>query len=247
MSKNIIFIPAYNGFNTQLPECIESWKWYCKKWNIELILANEKREYDFEPWGNGCFEPWFDERLVELDYDKVLIVDADTMVRWDTPNVFEECKDYEMCVVADAGGEYSGHRHLQQWIRVNPDIKTPADKYFNTGFVFLTKKKYLAIREQMPKYYEYWSFFYKIGPSGPNACEQTPVNIIAYDLFPNEIHHLEYIWNNMVMHEYEDGSFVNDSYIWHFTGPKMGGHTNKRNIIKQIWNHIKNYYEKTTN
>ena len=45
MSKNIIFIPAYNGFDTEWPEGIESWKYYCKKWDIQLIIANETKEY----------------------------------------------------------------------------------------------------------------------------------------------------------------------------------------------------------
>lgn len=243
MSKNIIFIPAYNGFDTQWPEGIESWKYYCNKWDIQLIIANEEKNYEFEPWGNGCFEPWYDERLVELDYDKVILIDSDTMVRWDAPNIFEVGNDYDMCVVADAGGPNTGQYHLNQWSELNPNIKTPADKYFNTGFVFLSKEKYLQIREQMPKYHEFWSSFYKVGPTGPNACEQTPVNIISYDLFPSEIHHLGYEWNNMVMSKYDDGSFINDSYIWHFTGSRMGGHTNKKFIMNQIWDHIKNQYE----
>ena len=240
--KNLIFIPAYNGYDIEWSECIESWKWYCKKWGIDLIIANEERNYDFEPWGNGCFEPWYDERLVELNYEKVILIDCDTIIRWDAPNIFEVGKDYEMCVVCDAGGECSGKYHLNQWIKLNPNIKTPADKYFNTGFVFLSKKKYLQIRKEIPKYHEFWSSFYKVGPTGPNACEQTPVNIISYELFPNEIHHLGFEWNNMVMAKYDDGSFINDSYIWHFTGSKMGGHQNKKNIIKQIWEYVKSQY-----
>jgi hypothetical protein len=241
--KNIIFIPAYNGYDSEFNDAISTWKWYCKKYGIELIVANEPKEYDFEPWGNGCFEPWYDTRLVDLDYDKLLLVDADTMIRWDSPNIFEIGKDYEMCVVADVGGGSTGQYHLNQWIGLNSNIKTPADKYFNTGFVFLTKEKYLAIRKHIPKYHQYWSSFYMSGPTGPNACEQTPVNIISYELFPNDIHHLGWEWNNMVMSKYDDGSFINDSYIWHFTGSKMGGHSNKSNIIKQIWSHIKEYYE----
>lgn len=243
MNKNLIFIPAYNGFDTEWPECIESWKYYCKKHNIELIVANEKREYDFEPWGNGCFEPWWDERLVEMDYDKVILIDSDTMIRWDAPNIFEVGKDKEICVVADAGGTTTGGYHLNQWKDLNPNIKTPPEKYFNTGFVFLSKEKYLGIKEQMPKYYEFWSSFYKNGPEGPNACEQTPVNILSYELYEDEVHHLDYKWNNMVMSKYDDGSFINDSYIWHFTGPKMGGHKNKGTIITQIWNYVKENYE----
>lgn len=68
-------------------------------------------------------------------------------------------------------------------------------------------------------------------------------NIISYKLFPDDINHLDYMWNNMIMTKYEDFSFINDSYIWYFTGSKMGGHSNKKTIIKQIWEHIKTYYE----
>jgi lipopolysaccharide biosynthesis glycosyltransferase len=240
--KNIIFIPAYNGFDKEYSECIESWKYYAKKWDIQLIIANEERQYEFEVWGNGVFERWVDNRLVQLEYDRILMVDSDTMVRWDAPNIFEIGKDYEMCVVADAGGANTGRYHLNQWVELNQDIKTPADKYFNMGCALLSKQKYLQIREHMPKYYEYWSSFYKVGPTGPNACEQTPVNIISYELFPNEIYHLNWEWNNMVMCKYDDASFINDSYIWHFTGPRMGGHGNKKKIIKEIWEYVKQYY-----
>lgn len=239
--RNLIFIPAYNGFDKDMEPCIKSWEWYAKKYNIDLIVANEEIKYDFESWGNGCFEPWFDNRLTELEYDKVLLVDSDTMIRWDAPNVFE-VNNYDICVVADAGGENSGRFHLNQWVDLNPNIKTPPNKYFNTGFVLLTKEKYLGIKEQMPKYYDFWASFYKQGPTGPNACEQTPVNILAYELYENEVNHLGYEWNNMVMAKYDDSSFINDSYIWHFTGPRMGGHGNKKNIVEQVWSYIKPYY-----
>ena len=111
-------------------------KYYCKKYNIELIVANEKREYDFEPWGNGCFEPWWDERLVEMDYDKLILIDSDTMIRWDAPNIFEVGKDKEICVVADAGGANTGGYHLSQWKDLNPNIKTTT--FGNISYVHIT-------------------------------------------------------------------------------------------------------------
>jgi hypothetical protein len=70
-----------------------------------------------------------------------------------------------------------------------------------------------------------------------------------YDLYvdddgflPKDIKFLGWEWNNMVMSKYDDGEFINDSYVWHFTGNRMGGHTNKKHIIKQIWEHVKQYY-----
>ena len=241
MSKNLIFIPAYNGWDTNLPECIESWKWYANKHNIDLIIANDKIDYDFEPWGNGVWERWFDKRLVDVEYDKIAFVDADTMIRWDAPNFFEEFKDKSAVVVKDAGN--SGGFHLNQWVEVNPNIKTPPENYHNNGFLFLSKENYIKIRENMKPYYDYWCSFYRTQPTGPNAVEQTPTNILFYELFEDEIHYTDFIWNNMVMVKYDDGSFINDSYIWHFTGPRMGGHQNKKEVVSQIWNHVKENYE----
>jgi lipopolysaccharide biosynthesis glycosyltransferase len=240
MSKNIIVIPAYNGWDVEFEQCIHSWKYYCNKWDIELVIANDIKEYDFEPWGNSVWERWFDSNLEILDYDKILFVDADTMIRWDSPNIFEEFKSESVVVVKDAGN--TGYFHLNQWVDVNPNIKTPPENYHNNGFLLLTKDNYLKIRKNILPYYEYWASFYKVGPTGPNACEQTPTNILFYELFPEEIHYSNYEWNNMVMAKYDDGSFINDSYIWHFTGSRMGGHKNKKNIIKQIWEYVKHQY-----
>jgi len=46
----------------------------------------------------------------------------------------------------------------------------------------------------------------------------------------------------MIMFKYGDASFINDSYIWHFTGPLMGGWGNKNNLMRQVWDQIKVYY-----
>lgn len=241
MAKNLIFIPAYNEFDDVWPETIASWKYYAKKYNIDLIIANEKLEYDFEPWGNGVWHRWFDDRLKNIDYEKIAFVDADTMIRWDAPNFFEEFKNKTAVVVKDAGN--SGLYHLNQWIDINTDIKTPPQNYHNNGFLLLSKENYIKISENIKPYYDYWCSFYRTSSTGPNACEQTPTNILFYELFPNEIHYADFIWNNMVMIRYDDASFINDSYIWHFTGPRMGGHQNKKSIINQIWEYIKSNYE----
>jgi hypothetical protein len=239
--NNIIFIPAYNNFDQNLPYGIKTWEFYCKKHNIELIIANKSIQYDFENWGNGCWEPWFDKQLIDKDFDNILLVDCDTMIRWDAPNIFDDFKN-DINVIRDAGGEYTGVFHLNQWIDINSNIVTPPKDYFNTGFVLLNRDSYFKIKDKMPLYYEYWASFYKNGPTGPNACEQTPVNILTYEL-SLDIKYLGNEWNNMVMAKYDDLSFLNDSYIWHFTGHKLGGPDNKGSLMEIIFNHIKTNYE----
>lgn len=248
--KNLIFIPAYNGHSNELKYCIETWRWYAKKYNIEIIVADEKLDSEFEVWGHGIWERWKDERLISGDWDKLLLVDADTMIRWDAPNVFAEFSDKKFCAVRDSGGFSTGLYHLNQWISVNQNIKTPPQDYFNCGFLLMNKEHYLKISQNIQPYYEYWKSFHFMGLEGddirkagkPDAVEQTPVNILSWELFSNEINYLPDVWNNMVMCKYDDASFINDSYVWHFTGPKLGGWGKKTQLIEQIYNSIKEYY-----
>ena len=249
--KNIIFIPAYNGHAESFKYCINTWKWYAKKYNIDIIVADETLNGDFKDWGHGIWERWKDTRLVNGNWDKLLLVDADTMIRWDTPNVFDELADKSFCVVRDAAGAGSGAYHLRQWISINSNIKTPPQDYFNCGFLFMNKENYLKIANNINPYYEYWKSFHfmslinndEMRQAGkPDAVEQTPVNILSWELFPEKINYLNDIWNNMVMSKYDDASFINDSYVWHFTGPRLGGWDKKIELIEQIYLAISQEY-----
>jgi len=248
--KNLIFIPAYNRHAESLKYCIDTWKWYAKKYNIDIIVADETLNSDFESWGHGIWERWKDYRLVNSNWDKLLMVDADTMVRWDAPNVFEQFLDKSFCVVRDAAGAGSGMYHLRQWVSVNSNIKTPPQDYFNCGFLFMNKENYLKIANNINPYYEYWKTFHFMGLNNdemrqagkPDAVEQTPVNILSWELFPEKINYLTDIWNNMVMSKYDDASFINDSYVWHFTGPRLGGWGKKGELIEQIYSAISEEY-----
>ncbi len=249
--KNLIFIPAYNGHSNELKYCIETWRHYAKKYNIPIVVAGEPIHSEFDSWAHGIWQRWKDMRLINGDWDKVLLVDADTMVRWDAPNVFEEFKDKNFCVVRDAGGANTGLYHLRQWVNVNKNIKTPPQDYFNCGFLYMSKENYLKIANNIHAYYEYWKSFHFMGLNNdeiriagkPDAVEQTPVNILAWELFSEDINYLPDVWNNMVMCKYDDASFVNDSYVWHFTGPRMGGWGKKTEVIEQVYNFIKEYYK----
>lgn len=241
-SKNLIFIAAHNNQEISQPHGIESWRWYCKKYGIDFKVSNKFITSDFKVGGFCAYEKWNEEEILNSNYSKILIVDSDIIVRWDTPNIFDTFKNIEFGMVKDAGGVLTGTYHLNQWKDI-VDISTiNPSLYSNSGLLLLTLENYKVVNSQIKKYFQYWKEqFIKTG-SNPDAIDQTPVNIIGWkdigkiDILPN-------IWNNMVMSKYEDASFINDSYIWHFTGPKMGGWRNKSEIMSQIWTHIKNNYE----
>lgn len=239
--NNLVFIAAHNNQEMSQPYGIRSWRWYCKKYGIDFKVSNKIIRSDFKTGGFCAYEKWNEEYILNSNYSKILIVDSDVIVRWDTPNIFSTFENIEFGMVKDVGGTQTGIYHLNQWkdfidiSNINPSL------YCNSGILMLTLKNYKIVNSQIQKYFKYWKGQYIKTGSNPDAIDQTPVNIIGWknigniDILPN-------IWNNMVMFNYKDASFVNDSYVWHFTGPNMGGWKNKSKIMSQLWNLIKNKY-----
>ena len=101
--KNIVFIMDIDlkgegrySSTRRLPYqySIKSWKHWCKKNNAELFLLTEKmyeNNYMHLNWHKSLALKLLKENNVE--FNQVLIVDADTIVHPDCPNFFEETEN----------------------------------------------------------------------------------------------------------------------------------------------------------
>ena len=90
--KNIVFIPNIdlgNGRNTPYHYSIKSWKHWCDVNDVELIEWTEPIT-DVSKFKVTLQRYWVHDILQnsEIEYDQVLIVDADTIIHPDTPNFF---------------------------------------------------------------------------------------------------------------------------------------------------------------
>ncbi len=242
MSNNLIHITAHNNQELTLPHGIHSWRLYAKKYNIDFHVSNRHIDADFKPAAHCAFKKWQEPIISESGYDRVLVVDSDVIVRWDAPNIFDTYADVDFGMVQDAGGVNTGIYHINQW-KESFDIPSSflPNFYCNTGIVLLSKNNYDIVSSNILPYFEFWKTEYEKNGKHPDAIDQTPVNIIGWK-HCKEVELLNPIWNNMVMAKYNDFSFLNDSYVWHFTGPLMGGWGNKSNIMNTVWAHIKEYY-----
>ena len=101
MSKNLIYMVAINHHtsNTKNSEysdySIKTWKWWCDKNDIDFMLITEH--------DNRLGKPVWNKELIferAKGYDKIGIIDSDTMVKWDAPNIFELYGE-EFCGVVD--------------------------------------------------------------------------------------------------------------------------------------------------
>ena len=174
--------------------CLNTWKYWCKKHNIDLhIVTKHDERFKYAVWNK---ELVYD---IGKEYDKIGIVDSDTMIRWDAPNIFEQLGE-EVAGVVDVANlrwitnsiNNYGDTFFKGWEKPN------IDNYFNAGVLFFDKK-YLDVFKQVLDFYlenkielDNWS---KGG-----GKEQT---ILNYFLIKNEAtkKELQPEWNLFAIHK----------------------------------------------
>ena len=143
--RNIVFIPNIdlgNGRSDKYSYCINSWKYWCDKNDCELLLLEDlllpveqmritwQRYYVFDVLDNS-----------NIDYNQVLVVDADTIVHPECPNFFNETDGKYAAVMNDGDYEWV-NRAINGYSKLffDKEFFIPTFKFFQTGFVIINKK-----------------------------------------------------------------------------------------------------------
>ena len=108
--KNVVFIPNINlgnGRSDNYNYSINSWKQWCEKNDCELIIWEDLLlpvEEMKITWQRYYVLDILDSN--EIDYNQVLIVDADTIIHPDCPNFFNETDGKYAAVMNDGDYEW---------------------------------------------------------------------------------------------------------------------------------------------
>tara|TARA_B100001113_G_C20956985_1_gene555722 strand:+ start:98 stop:880 length:783 start_codon:yes stop_codon:yes gene_type:complete len=256
MSKYLVYMVAVNHNSSKFKNSdysqysIKSWEAWCKRRDIDFVVVDKHNDkYSFPIWNK------LDVCDVGKDYDKIAIVDSDTMIHWSAPNILEHIESGVYGVQDNANlrwldesvGNYGGEFFS--------DFKINLDKYINAGVIYLDKES-LSIYEKLRDFYfenrEKLDSWNKGG-----GREQTLFNFLLqknnYD-----INLLSPEWNMFSMHKKEmfsynwqdtDGGiagkdttphFIKYSWVWHFTGFPIEQRTS---IMKQTWDLVGYLYE----
>jgi len=148
-----------------------------------------------------------------------MIVDADTMVHPDAPNIFNET-DNKFCVVHNYGSYDWVCRSIENYKKhLFPDVDVPLFEYFNSGIIICNKKHkefyekiikfYLDNRDDIVKLQE----MYHVGTDQPILNFFVQKENIDYK-------QLGYEWNMQDMNRYEilddELTFTKIGWIYHF-------------------------------
>tara|TARA_R100001443_G_C3356726_1_gene178109 strand:- start:498 stop:1856 length:1359 start_codon:yes stop_codon:yes gene_type:complete len=262
MKKNVVVIPYVKSKSFEekygdwkwMDIAIMTWEYWCKK-NDCILYIYDKPKYSDLKKHRITWQRWFDVfdclEAENIDYDKIYMVDANTMVRWDTPNFFEFFDDEWGC--------WRDTDNLR-WIKEGIDGYKPffndfelnTQQYHNAGLVVFNKshKEFLKSFEKL--YHDNYDFFEEAQTKTiKKGTDQCPLNYwlainkvktktdvpISFKL--THIHRKEMFNHNWQLNEDQTPFFIKYAYIWMFNGMPKDQRTS---LMSQTWEIIKHNY-----
>ena len=247
MNKNLIYIVSISDTTSKIDHtkyseyCINSWKYWCHKNNIDLKVITEND-------GRCGKVVWNKELIFERaeGYEKIGIVDADTMIKWNAPNIFNNFDD-EFCMSRDLVNWNWVHNSIQNYSKFFKNIQLDISSYGNAGVIFF-HKLYLPLFKEVFEFYQENKKELDFWDKG-GGREQTVLNFF---LKKNnvDIKFLDGSWNLLGMHKRgwlksnhqlpsDIPHFLKYGNIWHFTGFDI---EERYAVVKKVWEMIKSNY-----
>jgi len=212
--KNCICIISI-GRDHLLDMCLKSVEGYCDKFNIDLKVLKEKKinlktskQYNYLTFEKNQVYELYDE------YDRILRLDSDILIKPNTPNLFLLKSDY---IYASREDVYSRRMSRLSEIKLIKselgDIPSWNDFYFNSGVILASyqHKEIYQISEQDKKIIESKNLGSFKEQNFLNwRCRIN--NFKIRDLGPK--YNRTRIYDNIISKE--------ESYILHYAGPQKG-------------------------
>ena len=188
MSKNIVFIPWIKDESRatrSLPYkySIASWKQWCEKNDCDLVVMDEpicpvsemkitwQRYYALDILDNSG-----------IDYDQVLMVDADTIIHPDTPNFFK-MTDGKLCGVEFDGSWDWVLRSVENYSKhIFEDYMMDWWRYFDCGFIVVNQNHKELFKSITDFYHNNSQNLIQMQNTYHGGTDQTPVNMLINKL-----------------------------------------------------------------
>lgn len=200
-----------------------SWKFYCDRTDSELFVLTERIWP--EDRMNANWHKIYALQLLEangIDYDKVLIVDGDTIVHPMAPNIFDVVGDKFYAVHNDGSYDWMLRSMENYSHHMFNGFTFPFTRYFNSGFI--------VINRRFKGFFDDAIQFYTLNQDRIRAMQQNygvgtdqPVlNFLVHSKIPDELEILPYEWNMQELPRREvlnlEMTFVHYGWVYHFNG-----------------------------
>jgi len=257
MKKNILFFTSLKANDSHLEEykkwSLLSWQYYAKKNNMDLFILEDPL-IDTEIM-RPTWQRWYVHQILKhnnIEYDRVAMIDIDTIVHWNCPNIFEVSENRYSGVKDDISLEWinnsiDGYRNA---FTEFADVDLDWTCYINNGILILPKESEEFCNTVIKFYNDNIDKLRDLQHNSlKKGTDQTPVNFLARKYYGNNINYLTKKFNmsQLIMTHAVSPSiitgepiFIKHGYIWHFNGIARD---QRNSYMSQTWNIIKNNYE----
>jgi hypothetical protein len=263
MKKNIIFwigvrsddelLRRKHGNFEYLDISKQSWQSWCKKNDVIFYEYNTTSESDTNAH-RVTWTRWFDVfpivESLNIDFDKICIIDGSTIIKWNAPNFFELCSDELTAFKAleNVNWIYEGVQGYREFFN-NFDFKLM--DYVACGFQIFTKKHKQFLVELKEFYYNNYDKIMELQHNVKRGTDQPVYNYLLQiknikvntNLHPGfaltHLYRFGWLGHNW---QTDDTTpyFIKYGYIWIFSGFDR---TKRHELMSQTWNLIKHNYE----
>ena len=185
--KNIVFIPNVKGTDEKrLAEVaydlsVKSWKYWCEKNNCELVVMQDLI-HDYDEM-KITWQRYYALEMLENDgveYDQVLMVDADTIPHPDCPNIFE-FSDRKFCFVHKEGSYDWILRSIENYSKYFFGGYTfPWYHYFDSGMLIFNEKHRYFFQQIIKFFHDNRENLITAEKTWLAGTDQTPVNFLTH-------------------------------------------------------------------
>lgn len=183
--KNIVFIPNVKGTDEKrLREVaydlsVKSWKHWCEKNDCELVVMDELI-HDYDEM-KITWQRYYVLEILEnsnIEYDQVLMVDADTLVHPNCPNFFE-MTEHKYVGVHNYGSYDWILRSIENYSHYFFNGKMfPYYEYINGGFQIFNRKHKEFFKSVVQFYWDNKDNLLEVQNKLFNGTDQTPMNFL---------------------------------------------------------------------
>ena len=258
--RSKIFDEKYGGYEW-MDISKESWKYWCEKNDCILYEYTTPSQDDLKEF-RVTWQRWFDvyDELEKngIEYNKILMVDACSIVKWDCPNFFNLTDD-RMTAWLDKdnlGWIYKsiiGYRDFFESWNNTLTSRSIINNYINAGSVIINKTHKDFFKSFKDFYYTNKDKLIHLQDHEvKKGTDQTPINYwlriknidintsLPFTFNLTHIHRKNMFIHNWQLEKEGLSHFIKHGYIWKYNGILKDQRTN---LMGQTWNLVNHFYK----
>ena len=240
-----------------------AWQWWCDRHDIEFVVLDrplgDSRHEHLPP----TFQRWLaPEQIIRERGDDtvVAVVDADTMIRWDTPNFLQHRRGFAAVKASNANWIA---RSIGAFQPLFPEVSLPWWEYVNAGLVVVGAAQLSALRNLVSFACDRWPELEAVIRAGDVGTDQTPLNLVLRRqrepiwILPPPYNFLHCFPMDQALLTLDRGprpepdlfasrgfsrewafEFIGLAFVWHFTNVVK----HRTLVMEEVWRRVASHY-----